>query len=1248
MGIRGLAAYVFRHGWFWPFFFWQKPFAMVSKINQEDLKLPQLWSGLFGGAFWGFLAGLLIWQATGNVQPIWVTPIAFALAVAGVFATTGVDNDAFVFTLAEVFAIAGAVVGAVFFGVDVYLDFAVDFNFIFAVDATVIGTFIGAIVGAFISAVDDDDVDDAFFSAFADVLAGAVVGAVVGAFGAGGVVAFVLGVLEFIFSFFARIVSLIASVVVSFFCAFFSAVIGAFIGSAIVSGARAGARIFSFAGTGAFAVATVVLLFFGALGISLGLCLPYDIQSIISLIILIGSVVISLWMLLVDMEKKYFETKWLDRSWIICWLILLPLGGFIYFPRLGTSGATVCGAVICFFLQQAVISGFFELFSCKDNHRPKKIGQNQSSFLTLCWVLGTLLTLAAWFLSSTTLELERNLKILALLFIFFAPVGTGLPFYPFLALVSWRQGRRTFQPNIPPKLLASRWQTFAYPLPGIYSALRGISRTHGMKMTAQVLQEIQLRSMQGLTAARAARLLAAEPETGLSLCGEMVVTTNRATLVSLALAGEAAQAVAVLAKKDAEEVRQPLDFYFGKLPEPKANSLSAGRDTSRFGRGPFGLGGIGSNVRYGKKIDSWIIQFQDTRRASLVQRLSYSLVRLDHCKDYNQACEFRALLIVLHKFISASSVSALSSLRVDSINPQKIYDTLADCGWLVQGYDMARSISGYLTDLALYRDFSDVSSRKEFLQRKIAVLKKEGFKNLSWYWSAIGREILDHWTKLLSAEAQQAREWLSLSVAMPEQFLRVGRCDLLLDVRNTSGVTATNITLRVEAGDGLHCGVHVITQRLLEANRDTRLTLPLETSKPGEYRLSGELQARDLDDAPVTVPFSFRLNVGLKGKLFVLPPYAPYVTGEGFVGDETFVGRGELLRDLHMLWKQPGGKPAVMLVGQRRIGKTTLLNKIKRDGLGECGLLPIMVSIQDCDGEYDFLQEVARKTAQQLSIAEPVLDRNQPRADFKSFVYGLNKPLAGRRFLLMLDEADLLPGQHLGTLPGFLRGMMQSPDYPTLLLFCGTYNLKRMGREYDSILFNTVHEFTVSYLTETESAELLVKPARGILEFDPLTLREAHRLTHGQPLLLQLLGATIIRDFSTVIYAGQKRTNYVDLNDLTKAVETIVQNSNPAFLQHWEDSVMPVQVILSVLAWGTDERDRLGLDVEAVQSALKENRLNITGKELFEGLQGLEEEQVLITNGLLYSFAVPLYRRWIAKHWTTAEVRSKMHTIDSP
>jgi hypothetical protein len=345
---------------------------------------------------------------------------------------------------------------------------------------------------------------------------------------------------------------------------------------------------------------------------------------------------------------------------------------------------------------------------------------------------------------------------------------------------------------------------------------------------------------------------------------------------------------------------------------------------------------------------------------------------------------------------------------------------------------------------------------------------------------------------------------------------------------------------------------------------------------------------------------------------------------------------------LRSLWLQPQGKPAVGLVGQRRIGKTSLLNKIKRDGLPETHLLPVLLNIQGIAGDYDFLNDTARQMAELLDTTRPTLDRSEPYADFKDFLLGLKSTLNRRRFLLMLDEADLIPQRRLGDLlPGFLRALMQEPEYPTLLLFCGTHALKRVSRDYASILFNTTQFRTVSYMTQAESAEVLEKPSSGILEFDPTVLEEAYRLTRGQPLLLQSLGAALINRFNAVVFNGGERSRYVNLNDLNQAATELVEQGNAAFENHWEDSDPATHRVLSALAWATPETIRGQLDLPGIEAALKETRLELQSKMTFQIVERLADEEILTRDGPTYRFAVPLYRRWIEWRWPPERVREE-------
>jgi hypothetical protein len=198
-----------------------------------------------------------------------------------------------------------------------------------------------------------------------------------------------------------------------------------------------------------------------------------------------------------------------------------------------------------------------------------------------------------------------------------------------------------------------------------------------------------------------------------------------------------------------------------------------------------------------------------------------------------------------------------------------------------------------------------------------------------------------------------------------------------------------------------------------------------------------------------------------------------------------------------------------------------------------------------------------------------------------------------------------------------------------------------MARDYFSILFNTAQFRTVSYLTEEESAEVLEKPAREILEYDPAVLADACRLTRGQPLLLQMLGAALIDRFNEQVRRGEDRSDYVDTNDFAAAVQTVVRAGTNAFENHWEDSDPATHRVLSALAWYTDEESRRQASIEGVEAAMAETRLPLPREQTFRILERLADDEILERDGPTYRFWVPLYRRWVAWRWPPERVREE-------
>ncbi len=890
---------------------------------------------------------------------------------------------------------------------------------------------------------------------------------------------------------------------------------------------------------------------------------------------------------------------------------------------------SISGIAVSFFLGLITVTRFYndtddEVRRTNNKKNLRKNIANQKNWLVLFWGLFPTLGLYIWLFFPEAPALNNPSKTLVWFLILIAPVLTGFFLYPLSALLSIIQCReKRVQVHTAEdfsRFIPFRWQTFAYPLPGLGNYLIKVAHYHDMEAAFTSIQRLQLRTLQMNTARWAASKLAEESNTALSFCGEVAIRSNAATLASLSLTGAAARSVAVMARKLEQEDRQPLQLYVGVFPPKKIRPILA-----RF---------------FPSLKQDWFDLFESEREKDLPARLAYAIKELDACTSFMHTDAFLNFLKTLKAYVDVANLNDFIKLPQENLS----HDKHMDAKWMAGGWRILRLTHTIVNDIDIYRELPNTDSRQKFLAKKTERLQSLNWQDLPPYWALIAGELVEHWADILQIEAKQAKEWLKLECVLPKQSFKTGEEQYVaLKISNPTGVLARNIVVQVEESPGIAWPISEIKLRFLAGGQDNKLDLKMKCEKSGKYLFKGRLSAVDMDETPYTLPLAFPIQVDEPGRAYHPPDIFPYVTGESLGDDRTFVGRGELLRWLRGLWRQPQGKPAVVLTGQRRIGKSSLLHKIRREDWTEVSLLPVFINIQGCNSEYDFLSEAADKMAKAAGAPMPELGHKEPYADFKRFLSGLKSVLGTKRFLLMLDEADLIPQRHLGDLlPGFLRALMQEPEYPTLLLFCGTHALKRMGREYDSILFNTAQIRTVSYMNKQESAEVLEKPAREILEFHPIVLEEAYRLTRGQPFLLQMLGAALIRQCNAAFFAGEERNNYVDLNDLEQAASMLVeQESNMAFETHWSDSNVATRRVLSALAWATDETNRKQLDIDGIETAMRENRLELPRNTAFRILEQLAEEEILVCEGPTYRFAVPLYRRWVDWRWGPMKVKQE-------
>ncbi|RKZ92611.1 MAG: hypothetical protein DRR19_03735 [Candidatus Parabeggiatoa sp. nov. 1] len=97
----------------------------------------------------------------------------------------------------------------------------------------------------------------------------------------------------------------------------------------------------------------------------------------------------------------------------------------------------------------------------------------------------------------------------------------------------------------------------------------------------------------------------------------------------------------------------------------------------------------------------------------------------------------------------------------------------------------------------------------------------------------------------------------------------------------------------------------------------------------------------------------------------------PYVAGNPVGDSPAFIGRADVLRDVLRVLRHPE-ENAIVLYGQRRIGKTSVLQELEAKLPKEGGYHPIFFDLQD-KAQWPLarvLQEFAQKISDKLKKAK--------------------------------------------------------------------------------------------------------------------------------------------------------------------------------------------------------------------------------------------------------------------------------------
>lgn len=282
----------------------------------------------------------------------------------------------------------------------------------------------------------------------------------------------------------------------------------------------------------------------------------------------------------------------------------------------------------------------------------------------------------------------------------------------------------------------------------------------------------------------------------------------------------------------------------------------------------------------------------------------------------------------------------------------------------------------------------------------------------------------------------------------------------------------------------------------------------------------------------------------------------PYIFGTPITEQQDiFVGRADIVARIEELLLDPS-RPPLLLYGQRRMGKTSLLYNLRR--MLPQSIVPLFVDGEGVSGAtdypdllYNITQEMgrsanhARLKLPQLSYADL---SHRPFTTFNEWLDRVEQRIdeAGRAIaLLMLDEFEALDSV-------MERGRFEAHDFFRLLrhliqhrprfklLLAGSHTLEEFQR-WASYLIN-MHVLKISYLDEPSAIRLIEHPVKAFaLQYTPQASQRILELTARHPYLIQLLCYEIV---TLKNKQPPQQRRLANLSDVEAAIPHVFQHGN--------------------------------------------------------------------------------------------------------
>ena len=373
----------------------------------------------------------------------------------------------------------------------------------------------------------------------------------------------------------------------------------------------------------------------------------------------------------------------------------------------------------------------------------------------------------------------------------------------------------------------------------------------------------------------------------------------------------------------------------------------------------------------------------------------------------------------------------------------------------------------------------------------------------------------------------------------------------------------------------------------------------------------------------------------------------PYIAGNPVVSQGKLVGRESIVQDIKRALHNPYTH-AMVLFGQRRIGKTSVLLHLEHSLLSRKEYLPVYVDLQEHVHANISVDEmfygIAQKIALLTSTRLPEQERFDRQGHFfrETFVPAILKLSRRKGLVVLFDEFDMLEmpqnrESHASLFPFLWNWLNEAKGMQFVFV---------LGRRPEDLssetlsLFKTFQACHISLLGRRESLAIIRQSEKdGSLDWTDEARNWVWYWTQGHPFFTQLLCSEI---WEICMDRAGEDPPPVDVDDVEEALEVALERGANQFQWVWDGFPAAERLVAAAMASVADEH----ITREMLKVILAQHEIHLLVRELELAPENLLRWDILRREDDGFRFAIPLFRLWVKSEKALERIRIELDSLE--